>query len=116
MSSAKRTIEIPVRQAPVDLPLHVGMQPDGAHANIVTDAKGVSIGKYFGILNGMTVEQARQDEFTAKKLEALEYMVNAVNAYETLVGALKLIYSAPPNRRAGELAAKALKAAGELKE
>lgn len=115
MNSAKRTIEIPVRQTPIELPLRIG-RTDGTDAHLVTNARGDAIGSYFGLLPGMTLEQAHKTELTSKNADALEYMVNAINSYEALVGAMKLIHAIAPNRQTAELARKALIAAGELKE
>jgi hypothetical protein len=115
MNSAKRTIEIPKRQAPLALPLKLGYA-DGSSAHIVTDAKGVAIGSPFGIPHGMTVEEARKSEATAQQVKVAEYMLNAINSYEILVGALTMIHAVPPNKRTADFAKQALVASGEMKE
>ncbi|WP_395406251.1 hypothetical protein ACHMW6_06150 [Pseudoduganella sp. UC29_106] len=120
MNSAKRSTEIPKRPSPAALPLRLGM-PDGSNAHLVYDANGVAIssiviGSTFGVLKGMTVEQARQSELTAEYVKEIEYMINAVNSYETLVGALQMIYAVSPNKTTAAFAKQALVAAGEMKE
>lgn len=114
MNSAKRNIEIPKRPAPLALPLRLGFS-DGSNAHIVTDANDKAIGSAFAILPNMTVEAARQSELTAGHVKEVEYMINAINSYEALIGALLAIYVSPPNKRVGEITKVALLAAGEIK-
>jgi hypothetical protein len=115
MNSAKRNIEIPKRPTPVALPLRLGFS-DGSNAHIVTDANGEAIGSTFAIVPNMTVEDVRKFEPTARRVREIEYMLNAINAYEALVGALLAIYLSPPNKRIAEIVKTGLLAAGEIKE
>jgi hypothetical protein len=115
MNSAKRSIEIPKRQTPIALPLKLGFS-DGSNAHIVTDANDVAIGSTYAILPNMTVAEARHAEPTAKHVSEVEYMLNAINSYEALVGALLAIHVSPPNMRTAEIVRIGLLAAGEIKE
>jgi len=115
MNSAKRIPEIARRPSPLALPLKLGMS-DGSNAHIVTDANDVAIGSPYALVPGMTVEEAKKSKLTAQHVVTVEYMLNAINSYEALVGALLMIHAVSPNKQTAQLAKAALVEAGELKE
>jgi hypothetical protein len=114
MNPAKKH-EVPKREVPVALPLKPGFE-DGSNAHIVTDAKNVAQGTFFGIKPGMTVAQARGCPLTAEQFKSLEYMLNAINHYEDLLTALQAIELTTPGRRVSLIVKEALHKASELKE
>lgn len=95
------------------LPINFGMK-DGSNANLLVDANGVVIGQLFGILQDVSVEQARQTPLYAKGVRAAEYVTHATNVHDGLVLALKQISATAQHKRIANLATAALQAAQEI--
>ena len=97
----------------LDLPIRFGLA-DGSNANLLVDAKGVVIGQLFGLLQGVSIDDARKSPLQANGIRAAELITRATNAYDVMVHALKNIAATAPQKRIANLATAALQAAGEI--
>ncbi len=87
---------------------------DGSNAHLLIDARGEAIADFFEILKGLSVTDARNSTLCAKGVQTAEYIVNAINSYEAMVLALRIISATAPGKRISMLAFDALKKAGEV--
>jgi hypothetical protein len=112
------TTEIAMRRTskhkiPLALPIQFGLA-DGSNANLLVDAKGEVFGNLFGIMQGVSIEEARRSHRSSRGVKTADFLTHAVNTHDGLVLALKKISATAQHKRIAVIATDALTVAGEM--